>query len=290
MASRPESFAARIISGDCHRRQKALTILEEQGFEEFAYYVVGHNVALFGSTPRRHNVLSKDYLLRDEHFHDDLLVKAILRPKVSSENIYKLVSHNHIDRLRSLPDLTAPSKSFVEVYSSDLWGTCFLPSRILNTIIAYSVRWHSTYMPFKGAYGEMAKWVGVFGRKARCGPDDDGYSYDKSPAIRQYLHDPYCFLMSLFIRGDNSLIDKLLENYPALRSYLPGTCELFLIDPNALIELNRIRKYITVGWAYDYAVLHYGNKKQYEFLKCENSYQYSKCAYRVHPKLLDIWV
>lgn len=299
MGPQLQSFSARIrrlpILSDSHRRQKALKLLQEKGFEEFAYYVVGHNVPLFYPGGRRHKVRTKEYLLRKEDYYDSVLVKAILHPSISSEDIYKMMQHDHMGRLKCLPNLTSPANNFINVYSSNLWDSDLLPPTILDTVITYSTHWRSTKdNTIHGPYGETIIYKGPRGARGIVGPGDDGYGGSwcgADPCVRQYLHDPYDLLMALFIRGDTVLIDNVLNlcerSEVSLKTYLPGALELFLIDKAAQKELHLINKYIKVPWAYDYAKFNYGDG--YKFLKGSGWRLYRGCAYCVDPGLWNIW-
>lgn len=268
------------LTMDCYRREKALKILFEQGFENFACYVVGHNVALKGKNGRGHYVRTKAYLLRNESHNDSFLTKAILTNYIHSNDIYKLITHNNVERLQCIPSLSYPVEQFIKIKHRSLWNTELLPQSILNSITQYSIG--SDYYT-GGSRGRV-------GYRGPVGPGDDGYGGSwrgASPCMRQFINDPYSLLMALFIRGDRNLIDQILAYHPQLHAYLPGTLELFLIDKTTHTELVQISSYITVPYAYDYAIQHYtGN---YNFLKCPTSYQYTNSVYEVDEKLSNIW-
>lgn len=247
-----EELKDRKLFATCERRQKALEVLKQKGYADFARHCVDNNIQLHDNCGRGHMMRIKAYLLRDETLNDGFFVKAILNKDIKSEDLMKLVELSLECKEISLFTVERINIKYIENF--------------IEIVKDYSFR-------MRGCRGQI-------------GPGDDGFGgryCGATPCIRQYLNDPYDILMALFVRGNIKLVDFMLDVYPDLKHFLKGTLELFLIDENAYVELSRIVEYLRSldihqarntcvhhEYAYNFAKRRYPDvKEKYEFLKKE---------------------
>jgi hypothetical protein len=251
-----ERISETILYRDCERRKKGIEMLLKNEFEQFMLYVVPERVPLFNAGVRRHNIRSKKYLLRDEFYNTNLLVKAILKG-VSTSNILRMIDYGVLGMLEGL------TPKDVELYSS------FITVKVPDAINVDGPK-------------------GIRGMRGESGPGDDGYGHSacgSTPGYRQFLNDPISFVQSLFIHSDSNMAKLVLEKLPSYKKFLKYVFEIFLVCDD-VEEVRKMYEYdaeIAPSFSYDFSRKHL--KNDYSFIAnkvwCDDVYQFDEGLFNI---------